>query len=304
MLPYILGLALHLIPSSVHEAELKNLQPWYERADSVTAFEQWELVHRGAHVFLARGDAQKLPVVLVHGLNLDARMFTNCNFDTARFYTVAYQFPESSPVYQGSMDDMVGLLDDFIEQMQWEQFILCGVSFGGMVSQAYGARGKHKDRIAGIGLISTMVMGASTQSVRQNARWHDKVVTAHNDNRIYSLMNFAIGIAKKRMKGDRKPLRPLLEVKHPAYYRQVIRATHDLEGVKISSNISAPVAIVHGSDDTTVDTDEYALTKALYPDAPARLIQGAEHSLAFTHADEMVAFFEPLFVAWVKHTGD
>jgi pimeloyl-ACP methyl ester carboxylesterase len=88
------------------------------------------------------------------------RVFLNLNSLSDVCELVAYNLPEESALYKGTLDDFVLVIDDFLESANLDSIILVGNSIGGAVAMKYCAS-KHDANVRGLILLSTSVFGAT-----------------------------------------------------------------------------------------------------------------------------------------------
>jgi pimeloyl-ACP methyl ester carboxylesterase len=289
-----LGIAIDsmmtFVPQSRYEPRVRKLTTQETKTGPIR--DGWELRERRSPVsgILHRyhyhpGPGPHAPAFLMlHGLILDGRNFMRMTPLGATYQLIAYDFPESGPMYRGDMNDFRYLLDDFLDMLKIDTFFLCGVSFGGGVAMRYAA--SHPRRIRALVLISTFVMNA-TPIDRLRSRSMASVILKHPDYRIYWLMEKALTLS---FRGSRNPMRAakdLVRIKHIDWYRQVFGSIPTCEGPEDAMMIKCPVLALHGNADRTISLRTGRSIGRHIPHARFEVIDGGTHAMSYLQGKEI-----------------
>lgn len=105
--------------------------------------------------FLSAGDADKPPILFVHGFPLDHRTWSGVTA-TSRI-EIKVDLPgfgnSELPVGEGSMEAYAAALADLLDDLAAQKAILCGHSMGGYVCLETLSR--YPDRVAGLALVGS-----------------------------------------------------------------------------------------------------------------------------------------------------
>ncbi len=228
-------------------------------------------------------------LLLVHGFNTDGAIFFNLKPLAATHTLIAYNFPEATELYTGSIRDFELLIDDFLACMGRETIDLLGNSLGGIIAQFYAAHTSHCT-ISNLILVSTYVPGATKANIRQIRRMADKLLP-YPDYKLFYLLTLGSRISRRmEKKEDGKEDSPLgtVVIKQIPWYRQVLKSMYWFDGTAEAKNISCPILALHGKKDRLVPVAEVAQTENHLPQTEAILFDDAGHTLIFDQADRAI----------------
>jgi len=160
------------------------------------------------------------PVFLfLHGLVFDARNFINLYKLSDTWQLIAYDFPESTAIYRGDMNDFRFLIDDFLDILNIDTLYLCGVSFGGSIATRFAAA--HPRRIKTLVLASSFIIN-STNGDRVKSRELARFFLKHPDHKLHWLIQKILRMALSGKNNQLLPLKEMIQVKNVDWYSQVI----------------------------------------------------------------------------------
>jgi pimeloyl-ACP methyl ester carboxylesterase len=201
-----------------------------------------------------RGDGP--PVVFVHGMAMSTTMWARQAVAlSGEFTTVVYDVrghgrTGGSPVESYSVDLFAGDLDALLTALDIDRPVLCGLSMGGAVVQAYAA--KHPEKVAGLVLADTFPTGPLPLSGRlafANLRflgWLQQYVGYKRLDRLQMRVGNALSSG---WAGDEVTVQGLMDSDPtiPAEeFRKIARATAAFPDADLDrSAVTAPVLVLH-----------------------------------------------------------
>lgn len=235
-----------------------------------------KLTHR---YYYHHGPTPQAPVfLLLHGLFLDGRCFEKMHSLSQRFQLIAYDLPESSPIYRGDMNDFKFLIDDFLDTLKIDKIYLCGVSFGGGIALRYAA--SHARRVEILVLVSTFIMNITSDD-RNKSRELAKTLLVHSDSKLQWLVKGVIKVSFTGNNREKKLLTHLLHLKHIDWYKQVVKSITTCEGSEDALQVKCPVLVLIGDNDRTVTESRARLIPSLIPNAELQIIKNGTHSMMY-----------------------
>lgn len=283
---FLADLALHLTP-----AKQLNMSKFLGNAPVVgSSFDGWEykeikspdsgFTHR---YFYYPGPSRDAPVfVFLHGLIFDGRNFINTKALGNKWQLVAYDFPESTNIYRGDMNDFRFLLDDFLDTIKKDTLYLCGVSFGGGIAARYAA--SHARRVRALILVSTFVMNA-LPSDRLKSRQLARILLKQPDNKLCWLLDKILSRAFCTKNTPLANAKSMVRIKNINWYRQAIRAITTCEGPEDAVQIKCPVMNLYGSKDRTVSLKSAQSIQKFIPHSEFEIINGGSHAMMYLQGE-------------------
>ena len=252
-----------------------DLRDWeYRKVPSTD--QTWS--HRFYHLPSAKKDAP--PLLLLHGLNLDGRTFRNMKELAKEYELIAFDWPESSDLYHGRMEDYVLLLDDFIEVMGLESVSIAGVSLGGMIAQLYAAR-HPAPAVRAVILVSTRIPGYFQEAL-QVARLTDDMIRSLEDYQLFWILErIGARFLNNLEPQEREDMIPILRQKKLAFIRQASRALRDYDGGIAAQRIEQPVLSLLGTKDELMELESVADLRESIPHVKIELIRDGNHTMAY-----------------------
>jgi pimeloyl-ACP methyl ester carboxylesterase len=225
------------------------------------------------------GPKTNAPLFLfLHGLVFDARNFINLYKLSDTWQLVAYDFPESTAIYRGDMNDFRFLIDDFLDTLNIDTLYLCGVSFGGSIATRFAAA--HPRRVIALVLASSFIINSTTGD-RIKSRELARFFLKHPDYKLHWLIQ---KILKRALNGKNNPLsslKEMIQVKNIDWYRQVIRSITTCEGTEDAVEINCPVLALNGDKDRLVSLSHARSIPQYIPHAQFDIIKGANHAMMY-----------------------
>ena len=232
-------------------------------------------------------------LLLLHGFNTDGSIFFNLKPLAATHRLIAYNFPEKTELFTGSIRDFEEILDDFCEVMQLDTIDLLGNSLGGIIAQFYTAH-TGTVTIRNLILVSTYVHGATKANVRQMRRMADKLLP-YPDYKLFYLLSMGSRISTRtEKKGEEDSPLETVVIKQIPWYREVLKAMYWHDGTVDAGSITCPVLVLQGKKDRLVPVEEMKTVRKYFPDAKVNIFDDAGHTLIFSQAKEAIAEIDQL----------
>jgi pimeloyl-ACP methyl ester carboxylesterase len=296
--PFILNACLKFITRNVPEDEYRtkvenietmdeknegfDLQGWtYGKIESP----ELNIVHRYYHFSSTTENAPV--IVFLHGLNIDGRVFIHLKELASDYELIAYDFPHTSEIYSGNMDDYVILLNDFFKEMQIDSAVLGGVSFGGIAAIHYYAADRNIT-INKMILMATLPGGTTEKNRKQisiTARW----IKDLPDYKLYFILEKLIERDDVVLESAAYPkMDTFVKVKNIDWYRQVVNSLNGYNASGDASKIDCPVLAIHGEDDETVNAEvSKAIIEQYIPQSSFVIIPEANHGIVYEKGEEV-----------------
>ncbi|MBN1308356.1 MAG: alpha/beta hydrolase [Chitinispirillaceae bacterium] len=301
MLKRILSLAISIatiyVPQEQWQEKLDSLPDQSERSarnafggwQSGTTFSPYTGLKHYYYRYPCADTASRRVLLLLHGFNTDGSIFFNLAPLADTRTLIAYNFPEQTDLFTGSMRDFEDILDDFCTVMHFDTVDLLGNSLGGIIATFYAA---HTGRmtVRSIVLASTYVHGATKENVRQVRGMADKLLP-YPDYKLFYLLSLGSRLSERIEKGNsgKDSLLGTVVIKRIAWYRQILKMLYWYDGVGDARKLTCPVLVLHGADDRLVPQEEVEATRRTIPRSEVKIFAKAGHSLIFSHARECMA---------------
>lgn len=226
--------------------------------------------------------------VLVHGMFLDGRTFLNFGKLADDFELISLELPHDSIYYKGKKDDFPKLLQVFLDALGLKRIYLGGVSLGGQIAMFYMEQ-DPRTQVDGLALISTDITKTDEElkKAKKSARAVLKI-TRDEDHRMICLIKGLSDRKRKSKDPEDQEVMKIFSIKRPSFYREVLYTALTMEKVPELGKITAPTVIIHGTADTTIPFDKAKNLVSYIPNAKLEVLDGAEHGMAFTRADQVV----------------
>lgn len=218
------------------------------------------------------------PFVFLHGLVFDARNFINLHKLSDNWQLIAYDFPESTAIYRGDMNDFRFLIDDLLDTLKIDTLYLCGVSFGGSIATRFTAA--HPRRIKALVLASSFIIN-STPNDRIKSRELARFLLKHPDYKLHWLIQKILTLTLKGKKNPLSSLKKMIQVKNIDWYRQVIRSITTCEGTEDAIRINCPVLALNGDKDRLVSLSHARSIPQYITHTHFDIIKGANHAMMY-----------------------
>lgn len=252
--------------------------------------ERTGLCHRYYHHPAGRKNA---PVfLLLHGMFLDGRNFLNVDGLAQNWTLLAYDFPETSPLYSGRMEDFDLLMDDFLSCLAIDHLFIGGVSFGGLIGQHYAAH--NPERVEGLVLVSTTV-SVSRPEKQSGSRDSVNALFAYEEARMEGLLAFVRRLALGRSGSPLRDIAPIWRIKKPEWYRQGMLAMVSADFGDRYHQITCPVLVIHGDRDSVFPVSRIRKIHKYLPQAEVRIFKRGSHVLSYTRGDEVADCIREFF---------
>lgn len=231
------------------------------------------------------GPSFNAPVFLfLHGLTFDARNFLNMRDLSDTWQLIAYDFPQSTNIYRGDMNDFQFLIDDFLDTLKIDTLHLCGVSFGSGIATRLAAA--HPRRIKSLVLVSSFIIN-SNHLDRIKSRELARFLLKHPD---YKLSWLIKKIMNRALSGKNNPLTPLknmILIKKTDWYRQVVKSITTCEGTEDAVRISCPVLALCGDKDKLVSLRSARSISKFIPHSRFEIIKDGNHAMMYLQGKQL-----------------
>ena len=245
------------------------------------------------------------PVVLIHGVGLDASMWqAQVDALSPSHDVIAYDMlghgESALPPVEASLDDYADQLLALIDELELDAVTVVGFSMGGLVARAFALR--HPDRLRAMVILSSVFGRDEHQraGVRQRlTQTREQGPTANIDGALERWFSPAFRQAHPECVAA---VRNRVTSNHPdGYYRSyALFGTQDSFGLDRLASIRVPVLIATGELDPG-STPEMAHRLAEHlPNATVHILRGQRHMAPVEAADDVNDLLLQ-FLATVKH---
>jgi 3-oxoadipate enol-lactonase len=270
------------LPSMGQKADGHNLHGWtYERRISPFS--------GASHFFysLPSHDSSAPTFLFLHGFNTDGRAFQNLKGLSAKYNLIAYNFPEESSYYTGKFTDFAEILDDFCATMGIDTVHIAGNSIGGAIALSYAAHTTDV-HVAQIILISSQIFGA-TEKDRMHSRAMSDKLLKYPDYKLYFLLERSRLLLRglERAGYAQDAPQEILVVRRIGWYREVLLAMRDYNGLQDLAGIRCPITAFHGSRDHVIPLKNGRTIAELIPGAQFEVIDGYGHAMVYLYGQEL-----------------
>jgi pimeloyl-ACP methyl ester carboxylesterase len=260
----------------------RDLGGWtLEKAQSRTS----DVTHYFFHYPSTRPGAPVL--LMLHGFNTDGRVFFPLKVLADTFELIAYNFPEKTSLYTGTMADFVPILEDFCRLKGIDTVTLMGNSIGGVVA-VHLAAAATQVVVRQLVLVSTTVFGSRPQEVAQVRGMADKLLK-YPDYKLYYMLlkgKAIVGRLGNSELGENAPADAVV-IKYVAWYREILSALYDYNGADDARRVRCPVLQVHGAADRVIPLASAELARQYMPQTRFYAVAGRGHSLVYSDADSV-----------------
>gem|GEM_PF-1292592 len=228
-------------------------------------------------------------LLLLHGFNTDGAIFFNLSPLSQTHTLVAYNFPQSSTFYTGSMRDFKPVIDDFCAMTELDTVDLLGNSLGGIISLFYAAN-SDQVTVSSLILASTYVAGSTKDNVKMMRGMADKLLR-YPDYKLFYLLSLGSRISDRLERRREEEADSALEtvvIKRIDWYRQVLKMLYWHDGTADAGRIYCPVLVLHGGEDRLVPIEEAYATRGYIPHASAMFVDTAGHTLIHSQAAQCI----------------
>ena len=227
---------------------------------------------------------EKKTLLMLHGFSSDGGVFFNLKPLADTYNLIAYNFPEKTDNYTGSIRDFAFLLDDFCAALHLDTIDLLGFSIGGVIAPYFTAH-TEKVRVNHLILVSTYTHGATKSILIQLRKLADKLL-AFPDYKLFYLLSLGRK-SSNRQKNDGSSS-GVVVTKYIDWYRQVLKALYWYDGTVDAKKITCPVLILLGTKDRLITVKEAETTKKYIPQAKIFTLKNGEHYMIHSNADDCI----------------
>ncbi|MBD3316932.1 MAG: alpha/beta fold hydrolase [Chitinivibrionales bacterium] len=292
---FLLQAGAVFVPEEEYNEKVRSIQTLDEKNEGFD-LNGWEYHHliEPASGFVHRyyrhqSKEPDAPVMLFfHGMNLDGRTFLYLDELAEKWELIAYDLPETTLRYTGHYDDFMDITNEFIDLLDREICMVCGVSFGGGIAVRLAASRKDLD-IKHLILISTMPSSVTEKERNRNhsvAAWLRTIP----DYKLYWLMETLTGLAKRNFEDSKEKRRDVAEVmrmKHMDFYRQISESIWRYSGGAYARQVKCPTLILVGTDDQVVKPDAAREYLRFIPHARFETIEDGTHAMTYQRGEEI-----------------
>lgn len=298
---------------SIRTADQENVQSWSNQKDSTTSEQMNDrgLTRDGA--VKAEGTAQTngietyyvqwgdgTPIVFIHGAIMDHRMWAPQMSGLSEEYsTVAYDVRGHGQTGESNRDSYsvelyVEDLNVLFEVLNIETPILCGLSMGGCIAQAFAA--KYPNKVSGLALADTFTpgpMGMTGRLIFANLRVFavlDRVIRYKKLNRLQTWIGQRL---KPGVAGDSVTIQQLIDNGPTIPHNEFVKIVRSLVAFPMSdlnlSNIDCPTVVLYGENEPSFVHRQAQVIADAIPTASIREIRGAGHASNLDNPEEFTA---------------
>ncbi|XVH33521.1 alpha/beta fold hydrolase (plasmid) [Haloferacaceae archaeon DSL9] len=242
-----------------------------------------------------RGEGRS--IVFVHGAWVDHRMWDRqvealaTNYDAIAYDVRGHGRTGPSTERRYTVDRFASDLKALVDALELDRPIVCGLSLGGMIAQAYAAR--YPDAV------STLILAGTVVSTRFTAhdkllslvapRWATKGTVRLLGPRRYVDTAFRLATVTRsrdwfgRDETVRAYVRQTMERFDTAEYNKIVDAIYGFRGVELGS-IRVPTLVLNGEFESPSVFDHAAHIERTLPDVRSRVIPDAGHIVNMENA--------------------
>ena len=241
------------------------------------------------------GSGSGTPVVLLHSLAMDRRMWTPSVLElfSAQRRLVVCDIPGHGASPLAGSETIEAIADRVVTMMDGlglDTANIVGVSMGGCIAQAIAIH--HGDRVHGLALVDT------TSDYGDPAAWEKRARVARNDGfaamaEFQASRWFSDGFrASQPEQIDR--LLDIFSGMDIDSYESICRAMGAVALSGSLGSISAPTAVVVGDGDYATPVSHAEVLAALIPNATLHVIAGSSHLTVLERPEEVFQAIEPV----------
>lgn len=287
---------------STRTTDQHDVQPWLNQKEPATSKQVNEPVLPQFDAGKTEGTAQTngiethyvqwgdgTSIVFIHGAIMDHRMWTpQMRVLSEEYSTVAYDVrghgqTGGSNLESYSVDLYVEDLDGLLEVLNIETPILCGLSMGGCIAQAYAA--KYPNKVSGLVLADTFTpgpMGVTERLIFANLRVFavlDRIIRYKKLNRFQTWIGQRL---KPGVAGDSVTIQQLIDDGPTIPHGEFVKIVGSLVAFPTSdldlSNINVPTVVLYGENEPSFVHRQAHIIADAIPSASIREIPGAGHA--------------------------
>jgi len=229
-------------------------------------------------------------IVFLHGLNIDGRLFLHLNELADEYELISYDFPETTDLYTGDMEDFVLILNDFFYEMNFNNIVLAGTSFGGIIAIKYYASDKNVNIKKMI--LMALLPGGITSRDRRRMRIVARMIDGLPDYRFYFILEKLIERDSVIIASTAYPnLSTFISVRNIDWYRQIVNSLNGYNAGSDALNVDCPVLAIHGDEDETVDVNvSKEIITEYIPQSTFIIIPAGNHGIVYERSAEVAGF--------------
>ncbi len=253
-----------------------EIAPWQEQT-----VQNAESGNRYSYMYL-EGPSPDAPVaILLHGGIFDNRIWLNFEKLAEKYRVYAPQYPDTSPMYTGQVEDWGKVVTDFVRAIDISPSLLVGVSNG-----AYGAieylLQNPSNNVRGLVLISTVMLSSSEKEIKKRTRM-GKFALRLSPGKLLGL------VESRAMSTDYGPApgkftqKDIFYVRPYPYYYQLFSVPVNQGNRKQDTRrIDIPVLVLHGADDSIMPLWAAEETLKSFHNASMKTFPGEGHDMTFS----------------------
>lgn len=229
------------------------------------------------------------PIVFIHGMFMDHRMWgpqldaLNDEFTTVAYDVRGHGLTGGSDHEEYSMALYVDDLHALLAALDIERPVLCGLSMGGCIVQAYAAT--HPEDVAGLVLADTFApepMDLTGRLAFANLRFFGLLDNVVSYKRLNRLQLWVGNRLKPGVGGDEETVQKLVDdgptISHEEFVK-IIGSMVEFPGSDIDlSVIDVPTLVLHGEHLPSFMRRQGPAIEAAIPDATRREVPGGGHA--------------------------
>lgn len=249
-----------------------------------------------ATLYPARPGNDELPLVFVHGVGLDRRIWNGIEHRLGGRAAVLYDLPGHGTRAKADVriDDLNVYADDLLsvlDGLHIERAVIVGAAFGEFIARRFAVR--HPDRAAGLVLLSPLFRRSAEAAAhvrrRVEATQQDGIASSLSASLARWLSPDAEGaVAKAELVRDM-----MLATPHGSFmsaYR--LYATMDGALAAEAGTIACQAQLIAGGDDSNATPEMAHALAAAMPNADVRIVPGARHLISLDASERFAEALE------------
>lgn len=238
------------------------------------------------YLFLSGPSAEAPAMLLLPGGFFDNRIWLYFENLAAHCNLYALDWPGTSPLYRGRVEDMGEIAADFLTAIAVKELHVVGVSAGAYPAVELAAN--HKElRVDSVTLISSVMFGVSKKEIRKRKMSSRFALRLKPDTMRATAERLAMRNEYERAPGAVQQ-KDIFWVRPYTYYHQIFEMTlNQGDRRQRTDKVEVPVLFFHGTKDEILDYKIAKDNPTLFPNAKFITIDGGHHSMVFSKGPEI-----------------
>jgi pimeloyl-ACP methyl ester carboxylesterase len=253
--------------------------------------------------YLAAGDADRPPVLLLHGIGSNANGWRHVmrrlrgDYRVVAWNAPGYYLSSNLRSDSPTADEFADVAAALLDGLDIAHALIVGSSFGAMLAAAVAAR--HPQRVSGLVLLGTTPGHAALPEDERARRLDARLAAMRNGPVAFAASRGSELVAPSASAAVRAEVRQLLSAVWPRGFAQAARAVAKTDVVALGPSIRAPTLVAVGSEDRVNPVDVSRRICEAIAGARLCVLEGVGH-LSKLEAPDRVA---RLILDQVRMTG-